>query len=96
MTSTSIELGPNLVRVLQSLNQPLEQTAREFIVLELFRQRKISVGKAAELLTVAVADFMKLSSDAGIALFDMTGEEVQSDVATALSVGEKGSGGGRS
>jgi len=44
-----VALDDDVVAALQQLNQPLEQAARECIVLELYRRGTISSGKAAEL-----------------------------------------------
>ena len=81
MRTTILNLGEDLVRILQTLDRPLEQTAREFIVLELYRQRQISSGKAAALLDTPRIDFIKYASSLGIPYIDMTGEEFEREMA---------------
>jgi len=46
----NIPLDSDLAGLLQMFDRPLKDTARELIVLELYRQGKISSGKAAELV----------------------------------------------
>jgi hypothetical protein len=45
MHSTILDLGEDLSGLLATLGRPIEQTAREMIVLELYRQSLISSGK---------------------------------------------------
>jgi hypothetical protein len=61
-----LELGEHLASVLQTMDQPIERTARELMVLELYRQGRTSSDNAAELLGVSKADFMKHVSDLSI------------------------------
>jgi predicted HTH domain antitoxin len=58
-----------------TINVPLEDNARESIVLELYRQGKISSGKAAELAGMPRIAFIQHASALGIPFFDMTEEE---------------------
>jgi len=46
MNTISIALEEDLTALLQGLNQPVQQAAREFIVLELYRRGTLSSGKA--------------------------------------------------
>jgi len=62
----TLELGEHLASVLQTLDQPLERTARELIVLELYRQGRTPRDKAAEILGESTADFITRLSDLGI------------------------------
>jgi predicted HTH domain antitoxin len=75
MSSTAVALDEDVVSALQQLNQPLEQAARECIVLELYRRGAISSGKAAELLRMPRAVFITYASRLGIAFFEMTDTE---------------------
>jgi hypothetical protein len=81
MSTTILELSEDLTCVLQTIEQPLEQTVRELIVLELYRQRRISGGKAAELLGVPKVDFIRHSSALGIPYVDMTRDEFEREMA---------------
>lgn len=45
MASTDLDLGEALGGLVAKLGQPVEQAAREMIVLELYRRSLISSGK---------------------------------------------------
>jgi hypothetical protein len=62
----TLELGEDLASVLQTIDQPIERTARELVVLELYRQGRLSGDKAAEILGVSKTDFIKHVSDLGM------------------------------
>ena len=95
MASTNLELGEDLIGVLASLERPIEQSARELIVLELYRERKISSGRSAELLGIPLLDFIQFSSKLGIPFLDMTEEELARDVEVAREIARKRAGGDR-
>ena len=75
-----IPLDSELAGVLQMFDRPLKDTARELIVLELYRQGKISSGKAAELIGMPRIAFIQHASTLGIPFFDMTEEEWRAEV----------------
>ena len=52
MNSRILDLGEDLSGFLATLGSPIEQTARELIVFELYRRSLVSSGKAAELLGI--------------------------------------------
>ena len=79
----NIPLDPELTGLLQMFDKPVPDTARELIVLELYRQGKISSGKAAELLSLERVAFIQYASQLGIPFFDMTAEEWQAEVEQA-------------
>lgn len=81
MTTVQINVGSDLVAVLQSLNQPTDQTAQQLMVLELYRRRTLSSGRAAELLQMSRWDFIQYASRLGIPFFDMTEDEWESEMA---------------
>ena len=62
------------------IDRPLEDNARESIVLELYRQGQISSGKAAELVGMPRIAFIQHASNLGIPFFDMTEEEWRAEV----------------
>lgn len=75
MNTTQINLEDDLLAILQQLNQPLEQSIRELMVLELYRRGQLSSGKAAALLGMARADFLQHASKLGIPYLALTEEE---------------------
>jgi predicted HTH domain antitoxin len=80
MASTNLDLGEELGALLEKLGQPVEQAAREMIVLELYRREVISSGKAAALLGMARLDFIRRASQLGIPYFRFTEDEWQAEV----------------
>ncbi|MDQ3815831.1 MAG: UPF0175 family protein [Armatimonadota bacterium] len=77
MNTISLDLEDDVAALLQATNQPVQQAAREFIILELYRRGTISSGKAAELLNMSRWEFVRYASRLGIAFFDMTEDEWQ-------------------
>ena len=75
MNTISIALEEDLAALLQGLNQPVQQAAHEFIVLELYRRGTISSGKATQLLDMPRWEFILHASRPGIACFDLTEDE---------------------
>jgi predicted HTH domain antitoxin len=79
MTTVNIELQEDLVALLQQFNQPVQQSARELIVLELYRRGLISSGKAAELLRMTRWELIHYASRLGIPYFTLTEDEWASE-----------------
>lgn len=80
MASTNLELGEDLGDLLAKLGGRVEETAREMIVLELYRRNHISSGKAAALLGIRRLDFIQRASELGIPYFRFTEDEWQAEV----------------
>ena len=80
MTGVQISVPADLIGVLQSLDRPVGDSIRELVVLELYRQGRISSGKAAELLGMPRVAFIQHASRLGIPFYDMTSEEWQSEM----------------
>jgi predicted HTH domain antitoxin len=80
MASTNLDLGEDLGALLTNLGQPIEQAAREMIVLELYRRGVISSGRAAALLSKTRLDFIQRASELGIPYFRFTEDEWQAEV----------------
>jgi predicted HTH domain antitoxin len=84
MNKSLLEVEPDLIDVLRPLSdQPLQRFAEELIVLELYRRRQISSGKAAELLHMDRLAFIQYASRQGIPFLDMSPEEFVDEVALA-------------
>lgn len=79
MAPVQITIASDLAGVLQSLNRPTDQSARELIVLELYRRGTLSSGKAAELLGMGRGEFVQHASNLGIPFFEMTSDEWQAE-----------------
>jgi predicted HTH domain antitoxin len=80
MASTTLEIGEDLGALLAALGQPVERTAREMIVLELFRRGTISSGKAAELLRMPRAELIHRASDLGIPFMRFNDQEWEAEI----------------
>ena len=76
MGSVQIELDQDLIALLEELHRPVKETARELIVLELYRQGEISSGRAAELLGMRRDEFIRYASERGIPYFQLTDDEL--------------------
>ena len=80
MTTIQLELADDLASLLGADGQSIERAALELIVMELYRRRTISSGRAAELLGMRLEEFIMRSSDLGIPFFDMTPEELDEEL----------------
>jgi predicted HTH domain antitoxin len=83
MSTINIPLDRELAALLQVYGKPAGDTVRELIVLELYRQGRISSGKAGELLDMPRFAFVRYASHLGIPFFDMTEEEWQAEADVA-------------
>ena len=83
MSAVSIQVEDDLAALLSSSNHSLEQTARELMVLELFRRGTVSSGKAAEMLGMSRFEFIRYASRLGITFLDLTEDEWQAERAQA-------------
>lgn len=86
MTTIQLELDDQLTALIHAENVPIERTALELIVLELYRRRTITSGKAAEVLGVRREDFIVYSGRLGIPYFDMTEEEWEEELRTLAAM----------
>jgi predicted HTH domain antitoxin len=80
VASTNLDLGEELGSLVANLGKPIEQTAREMIVLEMYRRSLITSGKAAALLGVSRLEFIQHASELGIPYFRFTDDEWQTEV----------------
>jgi predicted HTH domain antitoxin len=68
------------------LPEPADAAASELIVLELYRQGRISSGKAAELLREGKEDFLRCATSAGIPYFNYTDDELTEEIESATRI----------
>jgi predicted HTH domain antitoxin len=80
MGGIQLDVDEDLAELLGSSPEQVERRARELIVLELYRNREISAGRAAEILKVDKFAFIRWSGEQGIPYFDMTPEEWQQEL----------------
>jgi hypothetical protein len=77
----TVQIDDELAALMREGDESVDRAAQEMIVLELYRRRTISSGRAAQLLDMGRADFIVYSSRLGIPFFDMTDEEWDAEVA---------------
>ena len=75
-----LELPRDLLGALNVPEAELEPQLRQLIALELFRQNRISSGKAAELLGIPKTAFIQLLARHKIPYFTNTPEELDAQV----------------
>src|SRR5215204_2472393 len=80
MRAVPVELDHDLVALLEELQRPAKQAARELIVLELYRQGEVSSGRAAQLLGMERENFIRHASEQGIPYFQVEGEELKREL----------------
>src|ERR1051326_1973745 len=83
MSTVQLELEDDLVALLQQNNQPLQQAAKELIVLELYRRGTLSSGKAAELFGMPRWEFVRYAADLGIPYFEKREDEWEAERANS-------------
>ncbi len=82
MSTIMMEVDRELVDLLHNLGQP-EDKLKEYLVLELYRRREISSGKAAELLGMQKFEFIRYASRVGIPYLDMDRQELENEIKIA-------------
>ena len=70
----TVELEDELAALLEQ-DKPLDEAARETIVMDLFRRGKVSIGKACGLLGLDRVAFARRAAELDIPYFQMTKED---------------------
>jgi len=81
----NVQLPADLTAEFESENVS-EEMAR-FLVLELFRERKVSLGRAAELCSMPLAAFMKFSAERGVPPMTYSLDDLEADHQTIERLG---------
>ena len=89
MGAAPVAIDRDLVELLEELQRPAKQAARELIVLELYRQGEVSSGRAAQLLRKEREEFIRYASEQGIPYFQLESDELQRELDT-FSVRQSG------
>jgi predicted HTH domain antitoxin len=87
MLKVEIELPQNLLAALDIPESELGRQAREWVLLELFQEGKISSGKAAEMLGLSKAQFLDLLNQRNLPYLDADLRDLEREVAAAESAG---------
>jgi len=83
MADATLTLDVELLEVLRLLDQPVEEAARELIIMGLHRRGSIPQGKAAKLLGMPLADYLRHAGAMGIPYFRFTKEEFEAELRAA-------------
>src|SRR6187399_1569931 len=75
MSSVRLDLEDELIAVLKQFSQPIERSARDLIILELYREGKIFPSRAAELLGLPPESLASFAPVSGPPSVSMTKEE---------------------
>jgi len=86
MSVISLQLEDDVAALLHEWNQPVQESVRELMALELYRRGAISSGKAAQLLGMTRWEFIRHASRLGIAFLDMSDDEWQAECAQAVAL----------
>jgi predicted HTH domain antitoxin len=71
---------PDELATLWGSDEKLVQGAKELFVLDAFRRREISAGKASEWLGISLWEFHQLAQQHQISLIEMDTEELQREL----------------
>lgn len=82
----NISVGDDLLAVLPGSHPGPSAQIRELVVLELYRRRVISSGKAAELLERDRTEFIRYASALGIPYIDLDEVELEREIESARSL----------
>jgi hypothetical protein len=75
MAAITLEIGQELRALLSEIGQPVGTGAREMILLELYRRKLVSSGKAAMLLNMDRTDLIRRASESKIAFLEFSDED---------------------
>ena len=85
----SIQLDENFLSFVAKKREDVPERLKELSVLELYRRKELSSGKAAELLGMDRFEFIRYASRLGIPFFDISKEELERDLRIAQEVYER-------
>ena len=69
--------------------EEIEQDVKKATALELFRDKRLSFGKAADLAGMPLSDFMDLTREHKIPLTDYSLEELEEEIKSSKTTAEK-------
>ena len=86
--SLELEVPSDLLTLLRKSRREMERDAQLWVMLELFRHRKVSAGKAAELAGISLSEFMDAAREHSIEWVSYTDEELETELREAMDLGE--------
>lgn len=82
MGMITISLSEDLVRAAKLGDGDVSRETAKLLALELFREEKVSIGRAAELAEVALAEFMDFAEKHGVHPLNYGTDELAEDLQT--------------
>jgi predicted HTH domain antitoxin len=79
MDTVSLELPTELVKLAQIDIADISHETAKILALDLFRERKVSIGRAAELCATPLAAFMDLAAAHGVPPLSYDLEDLEHD-----------------
>ena len=79
LKSINLELPSELLNIISINRDHVNYKLKELIILELYREHKISSGKASEVLNISKEEFIYLSSINGICHIDYNVKDIERD-----------------
>jgi predicted HTH domain antitoxin len=86
--SLQIKLPADLLSLLRLSRREMEREVQHWIALELFRTRKISAGKAAQVANVSLNEFMDLTRQHNVVWANYTDDELEAELHEAVALGK--------
>ena len=77
--TTQISVPENVLHLSGLAQDALPRYLLELLVLDIFRQRKLSLGKSAEILGLCYNDFIDLAGDHDIPIAEYEPEDLQNE-----------------
>ena len=84
----TLELPTDLLTSLKIPKSELEDRAKDWVVLELFQEAKISAGKAGQILGISKVQFIELLNQHGLPYLDASAQELAQEIAAAESAAD--------
>jgi predicted HTH domain antitoxin len=77
----TVTLDEDLAKLIEG-EKSLDEATREALVMDLFRRRKVSTGKACELLGIDRLDFIRRANEHDVPVYLTTEDEWEREKAT--------------
>jgi predicted HTH domain antitoxin len=87
--SLQVILPADLLSLLRLSRWEMEREVQHWVALELFRRRKISAGKAAQVADTSLDEFMDLTRQHNIVWIDYTDDELDAELNEAEDLGRR-------
>lgn len=84
-----VKFPEDILLTLRKSKQEMSKEIRKIVALQLFKERRISSGKAADLAGMCLSDFMDLTREHKIPWVEYTEEELRNEVTGAKKLAPK-------